>query len=90
MRVGRLQWTDENVEHISRHAVTPQEAEQVFRLRPKVRRARDGRYLLLGQTAAGRYLLVVFVYLGRGTARVITARDMDEKERKHYGKRKRE
>jgi hypothetical protein len=84
MHVNRFQWTDENIEHIARHAVVPREVEQAFRLRPQVRRGRDDCYLMLGQTVAGRYLLVVFAYLGRGLARVITARDMDEKERAIY------
>jgi len=84
MHVSRFQWTDENIEHISRHAVVPREVEQAFRLRPQVRRGRDDCYLLLGQAAAGRHLLVVFEYLGRGLAKVITARDMDEKERAIY------
>ena len=84
MHVSRFQWTNENTEHIARHGVVPREVEQAFRLRPQVRRGRDDCYLMLGQTAAGRYLLVIFAYLGRGLARVITARDMDEKERAIY------
>lgn len=84
MKLGRLFWNEANIEHIARHDVSPDEAEQVCRLQPKVRRGRDGRYLVLGRTAAGRYLLVVLTYLGHGEARVITARDMDDKERALY------
>ncbi|MFZ5470566.1 MAG: BrnT family toxin [Myxococcota bacterium] len=84
MRLRRLRWDDENIEHIARHEVSPEEAEQACRLRPKVRRGRCGRYLVLGCTAEGRYLLVVVTYLGGGEARVITARDMDQRERAIY------
>ncbi len=84
MHVKRLRWDDENIEHIARHDVSPEEAEQACRLRAKVRRGRCGRYLVLGLTAEGRYLLVVLTYLGGGEARVITARDMDERERALY------
>ena len=84
MRLGRFQWDDENVEHIARHGVDPAGAEQACRLRPKARRGRCGRYLVLGCTADGRYLLVVLTYLGGGEARVITAREMDQRERAIY------
>lgn len=84
MWLRRLQWDDDNVEHIARHGVSPEEAEQACRLRPKVRRGRCGRYLVLGRTRAGRYLLLVLTYLGSGEGRVITARDMDSRERALY------
>jgi hypothetical protein len=51
---------------------------------PKVRRGRCRRYLVLGRTAAGRYLLVVLGRRAKGRARVITARDMDARERALY------
>ena len=81
MRLVRLCWDDENREHIARHGVSSQEVEEACRGRPKVLRGRCGRYLVLGRTAEGRYLLVVLTYLGRGEARPITAREMDERER---------
>lgn len=84
MRLKQLRWDDNNVEHIARHEISPEEAEQACRLRAKVRRGRCGRYLVLGRTAEGRHLLVVLTYLGGGEARVITARDMDERERTLY------
>ena len=45
------------------------------------------RYLILGQTNAGRYLAVVFVWKPSKTIRPITARDMDEKERNYFARR---
>ena len=41
---------------------------------------------LLGQTDAGRYLAVFFVYKKSHDAIVISARDMDAKERREYGR----
>jgi len=38
----------------------------------------------MGQTKAGRYLVVFFVYKKTREALVLSARDMDRKERKHY------
>jgi len=42
---------------------------------------------MLGYTVSGRYLFIVYVLRGEGTARVITAMDMDEKTKKLYKKR---
>ena len=44
-------------------------------------------YRALGQTDGGRYLEVFFVYKGGGKALPISARDMDKKERRLYGKK---
>ena len=87
MRLSRLRWDEDNVEHVGRHGVSPEEAEQACFSRPKVRRGRCGRYLVLGRTAGGRYLLVVVARLGGGDGRVITARDMDSRERALYGRK---
>jgi uncharacterized DUF497 family protein len=87
VRGTRFQWDDGNVDHIGRHGVSAEEVEQACSARPKVRRGRCGRYLVLGRTRAGRYLLVVVVNLGAGEGRAITARDMDSRERALYGRK---
>jgi uncharacterized DUF497 family protein len=43
-------------------------------------------YRALGQTDGGRYLAVFFIYKRDRKALPISARDMDGKERKGYGK----
>jgi hypothetical protein len=40
-----------------------------------------------GQTEADRYLTVFFIHKSGDEALIISARDMDGKERKHYGKK---
>jgi len=42
-----------------------------------------------GRTDAGRYVTVIFILKFGNHALVISARDMDKKERKQYGKKKR-
>ncbi len=84
MRIQDFEWDDENVEHIARHDVNPEEVEEACYLKPYVLRGRQGRYLVYSQTEEGRYLLVVGHYLGQGMFRVITARDMTESERRLY------
>jgi uncharacterized DUF497 family protein len=77
-----FEWDDDNILHVDRHQFTPEEAEEVFAGDHKVRRTREGRYIALGQTLGGRLALVVFRRLPGGKIRVITARDMDDKERR--------
>jgi uncharacterized DUF497 family protein len=44
-------------------------------------------YLALGQTDAGRYLTVLFIYKFSSQALILSARDMAKKERKLYGRK---
>jgi len=44
----------------------------------------DDLYRAIGQTDAGRYLIVFFVYKHGGRALVISARDATKGERRHY------
>ncbi len=45
-------------EHIARHQVSVQEVEEVVFGVPFIRKARQGRYHIIGQTEAGRYRAV--------------------------------
>ena len=71
------------------HKVKPQEAEQVFFNRPlllakDVKHSRlERRYFVLGQTDEDRPLFIAFTLRER-RIRVISARDMNRKERKVY------
>lgn len=77
-------WDDRNVEHISRHGYAPGEVEEVFAGTFDLRKTRDGRYVAAGPTLDGRMTIVVFErYPGR-RIRVITAREMTNKERRRY------
>ena len=82
MRIDDLEWTSDRIEHIAKHGITPEEVEEVFATVSTVKRARGGVYEAWGQTESGRYLLVVFRYLGHNRAWPITARDMDENEKR--------
>lgn len=86
LHFARFEWNSANEEHLSRHGVLPEETEEVLVQAPLVRRSREGKYLAFGQTLDGRYLTVVFALKGTGTVRVVTARDMDNKERRRFQK----
>ena len=71
-----------------------QEARQVLLGKPRIRFAEKGNiegddvYGAFGRTHAGRYLSVFFVYKpATKTAIIISARDMNDKERKAYGRK---
>ena len=88
MRIEEITWTQDTVSHIARHGVEPKEVEEAcFAGNPFILKSRYNRYLVLGQTQSGRYLTIVFAYLGRNKAKIITARAMSEAERNLYKRR---
>jgi uncharacterized DUF497 family protein len=72
-----------------KHRVSPDEAESIFFHDPLLLRtdtghsAREKRYAAIGETPAGRRLLVVFT-IRRKLIRVISARDTTRKESEAY------
>ncbi len=89
--VTNLIWLDEFVEKIeTKHEVTPEEVEAVLNGKPKIKKMNKGRfrgehvYRALGQTEAGRHLTVFFIYKRTHQALILSARDMDTKERRQY------
>ena len=88
MKIHNLLWPDERIEHIARHAVSPEEVEQVCFGRSLVLRAKsEGQnpvYYVLGQTAAGRYLFCVVIAFPDGNGYPITARSMTDNEKHRF------
>ena len=82
-----FEWDAANVGHILRHAVLPNEVEEVASRRSVVIPARtvtdEERWKLFGKTAAGRYLLVVFT-VRQKLFRAVTAHDMNAVDRRIY------
>ncbi len=76
-----------------KHRVELAEVEEVFQNRPRFRHIARGRvvgedlYAAMGQTDAGRYLIVFFIYKQSREALIISARDMTPKERRRYGRK---
>jgi uncharacterized DUF497 family protein len=82
--ISGFDWDDDNILHIARHEFSPDEIEEVFAGNYKVRRARQMLYIALGETLDGRLAFVVFRRLRGGVIRVVTARDMEDKERRLF------
>lgn len=87
MRRIKLEWEDENIEHIWRHRIIPEEIEEVLESRYLFECGRKGRYYVLGQSTGGRYLFIVMEQKTSERFRIITARDMNQSERKRYKER---
>ena len=73
-----------------KHHVTQTEVDEIFFNRPKYRFVESGYregedvYSAAGQTDAGRYLIVFFIQKQNNLALILSARDMDQKERRRY------
>jgi uncharacterized DUF497 family protein len=88
MEISDFDWDFDNIHHILRHNVSPEEVEEVaFDDDPWIRKGRKGTRYMLGYTIGGRYLFTVYVLKGKGVARIITAMDMDRKTKKLYRQR---
>ena len=94
MYIDDFIWLPVVIEKLSiKHHVTQDEAEEIFFDLPKYRFVESGYlpgedvYSACGQTDSGRYLTIIFINKPGNTALIITARDMDKKERKRYERR---
>jgi uncharacterized DUF497 family protein len=78
-------WTSWSEEHVARHGVEWHEVEEALTPPIVSRPVSEGALKVLGRTYAGRYLAVIVSPDGDPpTVFVITARDMDDRERKQY------
>ena len=95
MRIDYIVCPDNMTDKLAvKHHMTAREARQVLLSQPRIRFAEYGHtagedvYAAFGQTFAGRYVAVFFVYKPEtATAIIISARDMSPKERRAYGRK---
>ena len=87
----RFRWNEWNVSHVGGHGVTPEEAEHVVTRarRPWPRREGDGKYRVRGRTMAGEWLQVIYIFSPPGTAYVIHARPLTDREKEQERRRSR-
>ena len=91
MEIRELIFLDKIIEKLDRkHRVRPREVEEIFFQQPKIRfvekgtRKNENLYAALSQTYSGRYLIVFFIYKQNRNALILSARDMDNAERRRY------
>ena len=94
MNIRGLIWREAVIDKLIRkHSITPDEVEDIFKGKPRFLKIQKGKvageelYNALGQTVSGRYLSVFFIYKHSHEALIVTARDMNRKERRYYDKR---
>lgn len=91
MYVDDFLWLPAIIEKLlAKHQVTQEEAEEIFFNIPFFRFVERGYtgnediYSASGQTDSGRYLIVFFIRKPNHVALIVSARDMDRRERRRY------
>ena len=94
MNINGIIWFEEIVDKLKwKHKINENEVIELLENYPKFRfvekghRKEENVYAALGQTNAGRYLIVFFVYRKTKQALILSARNMTKKERRQYGKK---
>lgn len=95
MKINRLVWLDQYLLKIEvKHGVYQNEVREILLSNPRIQRVGKGQrhqeehlYVAYGQTQVGRYLTIFFIHKAGNEALIISARDMDNKERKQYGRK---
>jgi uncharacterized DUF497 family protein len=85
-----FRWNIWNIQHIADHGVAAIEAQYVadHARRPYPKTIGQGKWLVIGQTAAGRYLQVIYVDDREAdTVYVIHARELTGAEKRRYRRR---
>jgi uncharacterized protein len=91
MKITGILWLEDIVEKLQRkHHIKKHEVKEIFQNKPVFRFIEKGHrkgenvYVAPGQTDAGRYLVVYFVYKTTRQALIVSARDMTIAERRKY------
>ena len=80
VHVRRLIWDIKNSRHISKHAISPDEVEEVCHSDPLVIKEKKGRVGVIGETEDGRTLKVILQSKGENVYYPVTAYEPDNRE----------
>lgn len=93
LKITGIIWHEKIIEKIEqKHNVQQHEVREVFDNSPIFRYVEKGLqpnenvYAALGQSNAGRYLIIFFIYKVNKQVLIVSARDMTRSERKKYEK----
>ena len=86
IKVRKLVWDDWNEEHILRHGVNREEVEDVCFSKHLNFKSGLSKQAVWGQTSAGRYIIIILGVRNYGIFYPVTARIMDEREKRQYKK----
>ena len=84
-----FRWNEWNEEHIGGHGVSPEEAEYIVdHARPPYpEKIGEGKWLVRGQAATGRYLQVIIVFDPDDIVYIIHARGLKDQEKRRLRRR---
>jgi uncharacterized DUF497 family protein len=91
LNIRGVLWYEAVVEKLAwKHGVLPREVEEAISGRCRIFKKERGKvegedlYNALGKTKSGRYLSVFFIRKFNDMALIVTAREMNRRERKRY------
>ena len=94
MKIDKIIWLDEIIEKLeTKHNVRQEEVTGLFNNKPLLRFVEKGHrhgenvYAAMGQTDAGRYMIVFFIHKTDGSALILSGRAMTPSERKRHEKK---
>jgi uncharacterized DUF497 family protein len=94
MKITGIIWRREVIDKLAwKHHVETEEVEEALATAHRFRFIETGDvegedlYVAIGRTAAGRYLILYFVYKTTKEALIVSAREMTRKEKKSYAKK---
>jgi len=86
-------WNSSNVDHLAKHGIQPDEAEYIVeRAKPPYpQMIGEDKRLVVGRLADGRYLQVIYVPSRslRGAVYVMHSRQLTEREKRRFRRRRR-
>lgn len=89
LTIRQLIWDAWNIEHISRHNVTPEEVDEICMAEPLVQQGSNDRLAVSGKTNAGRFLVIILDPESKpGVYYVVTAFPASGKYRKIFDREK--
>ena len=87
MRINELLWDSWNKDHIARRGITGFDVEAVLKgsvSRVRIERARDSTLAIWGRSESGKYLLIILSPRDKGSYYPVTARIMEDREKRRY------
>jgi len=94
VNINKIIWLDEIIEKLeTKHNVRQEEITGLFNNKTNFRFVEKGHrpgenvYAAMGQTDAGRYLIVFFIHKADGSALILTGCTMTPSERKRHEKK---
>jgi uncharacterized DUF497 family protein len=88
--ISSIRWTEQSVDHVAKHGILPKEIEEACfneTISPYIRSGKDNLHYVFGRTDAGRFVFVVVKQERPGQVGIVTARDMNDWEKKYFMRR---